>query len=265
MGVTNDGRSHWCGAFAAHAMVEAGLSDTLVADSGLAANWKTWGNRSIRRGDNPKKIPRGAVIVLSPAPGSNTSGHVTFFHELLPGGEKLECLGGNQDDTARLSTFNLSRVVAIRWLDVSGAGAGVAEPDEDETMIVAATIYGEARGEPAEGRVAVANVIMNRMEAQRPHFGATPRAICLMPSQFSCWNPTDVNRPMLTDPEEQATPMFRECLDLAERALAGELDDITDGATHFHATNIATPSWASDAGARITLRVGRHIFYAGVL
>lgn len=52
------------------------------------------------------------------------------------------------------------------------------------------TVYGEARGEPIEGQIAVANVIKNRAYASQK----TYKDICLAPRQFSCWNQDDPNR-----------------------------------------------------------------------
>lgn len=58
--------------------------------------------------------------------------------------------------------------------------------------ILARTIYGEARGEPWEGKIAVAWVVRNRAE-RGGWWGDTIREVCLKPWQFSCWNETDPN------------------------------------------------------------------------
>ncbi|HSO43463.1 MAG TPA: cell wall hydrolase, partial [Rhodospirillales bacterium] len=51
---------------------------------------------------------------------------------------------------------------------------------------LAATIWGEARGESEEGKLAVASVIANR--ATRPGWwGRDIRSVCLATAQFSCW------------------------------------------------------------------------------
>jgi uncharacterized protein (TIGR02594 family) len=106
----------WCGAFAAHCLAKAGLENTIIKGAALAANWKFWGNTAIPLG--AEKIPEGAIMVLAPAPGSDSSGHVGFYTRHLPGdGNLIEVLGGNQSDTVRLSKFSASKVVAIRWHD----------------------------------------------------------------------------------------------------------------------------------------------------
>ncbi|GMS99207.1 hypothetical protein PENTCL1PPCAC_21382, partial [Pristionchus entomophagus] len=51
------------------------------------------------------------------------------------------------------------------------------------------TIWLEARGEPHEGKVAVAYVIINRARANRSYFGGnTIAGVCLHPHQFAPWN-----------------------------------------------------------------------------
>lgn len=56
------------------------------------------------------------------------------------------------------------------------------------------TVFGEARGEPLEGIVGVANVIKNRFVASRK----TYKDIVLAPRQFSCWNQDDPNKSIVT-------------------------------------------------------------------
>ena len=64
---------------------------------------------------------------------------------------------------------------------------------EDDLMIMAKTIWGEARGEGRNGQVAVAWVIRNRAE-HGGWYGNTIRSVCLHPFQFSCWNNNDSNK-----------------------------------------------------------------------
>ena len=60
------------------------------------------------------------------------------------------------------------------------------------------TVYGEARGENAESRRAIAWVIRNRFS--RKKFGVSYRGIVLRPLQFSCWNKNDSNYKLLQSP-----------------------------------------------------------------
>ena len=118
---------HWCGAFVAWCLKNSGdpeVADSVVAGAARAANWKTWGNRELRIGNlrsltsqNADKI-LGAVVVFHPGSGTGTSGHVAFAVSRPNHSDKIECIGGNQSDTVKRSTFAISRIAAIRWLEL---------------------------------------------------------------------------------------------------------------------------------------------------
>lgn len=126
---------------------------------------------------------------------------------------------------------------------------------DDQLDYMARTIYGEARGEGSKGMQAVANVIMNRVNAGS-WYGASIKDVCLKPYQFSCWNNDDPNRQIIMNatPAQLATARA-----IAEKVVNGNLPDITGGATHYHATSIAAPYWT--ASMRKTATIGHHIFY----
>ncbi|MGH3756111.1 MAG: cell wall hydrolase, partial [Pseudonocardiaceae bacterium] len=70
--------------------------------------------------------------------------------------------------------------------------------DVKDWEVMGRTLYGEARGEPFDGLVAVAWVIRNRAESPR-WWGRDVKGVCLHPLQFSCWNETDPNRKIITN------------------------------------------------------------------
>lgn len=125
-------------------------------------------------------------------------------------------------------------------------------------LIVAATIWGEARGERADGKVAVAWTIRHR--ARRPRWwGRDWRSVCLKPWQFSCWNENDPNRAKLADPTRWDKPeVWLECLAVAVVVMAGGVPDPVNGATHYHTRQIR-PAWA--AKLKQVAEVGNHLFY----
>lgn len=130
-------------------------------------------------------------------------------------------------------------------------------------VILAITIYGEARGEPLLGKIAVGHVINNRMNDKR--WPNTIVDVCLQPKQFSCWNENDPNYPTLVRKLWQLKSMdqtytWKECLFAAVGVLRDYLKDNTDGANHYHTASIH-PSWA-DKMAK-TVEIGHHIFYRG--
>lgn len=127
---------------------------------------------------------------------------------------------------------------------------------EQSIEIMARTVWGEARGEPARGKIAVGWVIRNR--AARPGWwGHDIITVCMAPRQFSCWNTDDPNArkgaAVTLD-----KPSFLRCYAYAAGVLAGLHYDWSNGATHYYATSISAPGWA--LGMSETARIGRHIF-----
>lgn len=132
-------------------------------------------------------------------------------------------------------------------------------PDlEAELHCLALNVYWEARSEPALGRLAVAEVTLNRV-AHRDF----PKTICdvvrqgaeqgLHRCQFS-W----VCDRRSNEPDHDAA--WRDAELVAYAALFLNLPDPTRGALWYHADYV-TPPWAG-AMAEAT-RIGRHLFYRG--
>jgi spore germination cell wall hydrolase CwlJ-like protein len=141
----------------------------------------------------------------------------------------------------------------------------VNDPDMlSEVEVLARTLYGEARGEELAGIEAVASVILNRVafakRRGRYWWGNDVKSVCLKPAQFSCWNANDPNRKKLlaVSPRD---PAYRLCKRIAKRAVAGELADQTDGATHYH-THAVDPFWAR--GHLPVAEIGNHLFYKNI-
>lgn len=126
-----------------------------------------------------------------------------------------------------------------------------------DVEILARTIWGESRGEPLEGRVAVANVVMNRAR-HGGWYGNTPQEVCLKRFQFSCWNSNDPNLQKLETISTEGLHT-KDCVSIAALAIAGLLVDNTDGATHYHADYIDPPYWAE--GRAPKAKIGHHLFY----
>lgn len=131
--------------------------------------------------------------------------------------------------------------------------------------VVALTAYGEARGEPLEGVVAVLQVIRNRVRDRR--WPASWEGVCLQPFQFSCWNAGDPNRQTLEELADElhagrSLPRgLREALFLTEGVIGDRLRDVARGACHYHAVGVR-PAWA--AAGQLVATIGRHRFYRGV-
>lgn len=117
-----------------------------------------------------------------------------------------------------------------------------------DTSCLAQVIYDEARGEPFKGQLAVANVVKNRADSWgRSVCGVVYHKrgrICQFSGMCS----------------KKAKPVKREFYELAYRILNNEFNDVTKGATYFHATYVA-PNWARHSEFRKTTKIGKHVFY----
>lgn len=118
---------------------------------------------------------------------------------------------------------------------------------------LAEALYFEARGEPLRGQVAVAEVILNRVDA--PGY---PKTVCGVVRQgqggqcqfsYTCDGRSDAIRERAAF--VKAGKVARLMLDGAPRVLTG-------GATHFH-TREVRPGWARRLPQ--TAMIGRHLFY----
>lgn len=137
---------------------------------------------------------------------------------------------------------------------------GAMEPASADVDVLARTIWGEARGDGWEGMQAVANVVMNRA-AIGGWWGSTVKDVCLKRWQFTAWEaaPLGNRERMLSVDESNAA--FAMALQIAAAAVAGQLPDITGGATHYHNASVS-PKWASSA--TVSAQVGGHTFYRDV-
>ncbi|TFL19607.1 cell wall hydrolase [Jannaschia formosa] len=140
-------------------------------------------------------------------------------------------------------------------IDAAKLGAMPAVDGGEQWECLAEAIYFEARGEPIPGQVAVAEVILNRVDSER-----YPDSICGVVNQgtgrlhacqfsYTC----DGIPETVTEPAAwaKAGKIARLLMDGHDRAL-------TRDATHYHADYV-DPYWA--AVYPQTARVGRHIFY----
>lgn len=116
-----------------------------------------------------------------------------------------------------------------------------------QTECLATAVYFEAKGEPLEGQLAVAQVILNRVEAGR--FGASICDVVTAPRQFSFVRGGQMPAPRTPASWETARA-------IAVIAAADAWAEIAPDATHFHAVYV-NPGWRM----RRVATVGRHIFY----
>lgn len=120
----------------------------------------------------------------------------------------------------------------------------------DQVSCLALNVYHEARGEPFEGQLAVAQVTINR----RDH-SWFPNSICKVVYQNKQFSWTHVKR--------DHTPKDIYAWEVANAvAVIAMFDpaasDVTDGALFYHADWVE-PSWKDDL--QYVTAIGSHIFY----
>lgn len=129
---------------------------------------------------------------------------------------------------------------------------------EEDILILARTVWGEARGESAEGQKAVIHTVFNRFNSKRWYAGKTIAATCQRPWQYSCWNVNDPNRAKMLKLTYVELKPYIELIREAESE-----EDFTGGATHyFNPKACKAPNWA--AAMKPCYVCGHHLFYKGV-
>jgi N-acetylmuramoyl-L-alanine amidase len=141
-----------------------------------------------------------------------------------------------------------------------------------EPQRVAGTLWAEARSEPIQGIIGVANVIRNRVR-QPQRFGASFSDVVTAKRQFSCWTPLggEANYKRLLwlmaqfVEGKQITDLgARECVGITQLMLGDYLRDRVRGAVHYHALSKdgTRPKWAM--GHTPCVQHGNHLFYRDI-
>jgi spore germination cell wall hydrolase CwlJ-like protein len=136
-----------------------------------------------------------------------------------------------------------------RKLDASTIDAMPAASGGPEWQCLAEAIYFESRGEPISGQIAVAEVVLNRVDDRR-----FPRTVCGVTRQgcqfsYVCDGHADVMKNALPRARSEK---------IASLMLAGRARSLTDGATYFH-TRAIRPDWSRRFTHTTT--IGHHMFY----
>ena len=121
---------------------------------------------------------------------------------------------------------------------------------EQDLECMAMNIYHEARGEAVLGQIAVAQVVMNRLDHE--YFPNDVCEVVWQPHQFS-W--TSDGRSDVAHDQER----YEIAENIAITVLEREEDDPTGGALFYHADYISAPSWTRQMD--VSLEYGVHMFY----
>lgn len=141
---------------------------------------------------------------------------------------------------------SIKYLIASSLVGLSGIISTPAQASAVQVECLAKNIYHEARGQSKQGQIAVANVVLNRVESKKfPNDACSvinqrTRRVC----QFSwvCGGKKPIH-------EKGA---WNKALELAKRIYNRDVQDVTDGALFFKVGSYHN---------RMTTKIGAHIFY----
>jgi len=127
-----------------------------------------------------------------------------------------------------------------------------ATPDDEEQSCLASAVYFEAQGEPLEGQLAVAEVVLNRVRS--PRFPDTVCGVVRQAAQFSFVRGGRIPR------ADRRLPAWRRAVAIARIAKGNAAPrQLSAGVLWYHARYVR-PGW----GRRLerSASIGLHIFYS---
>lgn len=134
------------------------------------------------------------------------------------------------------------KTAAKLGVSLSGSSSSSGTSSNDVNLL-ARCIYGEARGEPYTGKVAVAAVILNR--TKHSSFPNTISGVIYQPGAFTAVDDGQIN--LGTNDE---------CLRAAQDAMNGW--DPTYGCIYYYNPKTATNQWIR--GRKVVTTIGKHVF-----
>lgn len=120
-------------------------------------------------------------------------------------------------------------------------------------LCLSLTIYHEARGEDIDGQLAVAQVVMNRVE--NPRYPDTVCGVVTQRKQFSYLNTCDIKCAVQNVRDKQAWKVSQS---VAKAMLQGHRINLD--ATHYHTTWVQ-PYWSTHETMELRKTIGNHTFY----
>ena len=161
-------------------------------------------------------------------------------------------------------TDKQATIMSPLQMTTNGKTTVVPMVNSEELECMTKNIYFEAAMESTAGKLAVAQVTMNRVRSHR-----YPNTVCKVITQGRHYKNGFPVRDRCQfswycDGKHDEPPtrgsMWKESEEVAKYILTTpDLMDITDGATHYHADYISSPRWAHPQ--RRTVEIDTHIFY----
>jgi spore germination cell wall hydrolase CwlJ-like protein len=149
----------------------------------------------------------------------------------------------------RLAITGLGLAVSLAISSPASAGTSTSSEKLDEqTECMAKAIMREAGAEPHEGKLAVAQTILNRIEDGR--FRGTVCGVINQPGQFFKTAHYHPNR---------GSGQWQSAVDAAQAAIAGTAKRVVGEALYFAPVNGYKPSFLK--ARKLVARLGGHLFY----
>ena len=164
---------------------------------------------------------------------------------------KAEILEYNTNSNEVLAARNIANyentyINSEEVVEVFNSGQQKLFITQSDIDLMAKLVYAESRGEPFEGKVAVASVVLNRTLSQS--FPNTIKDVIFQPKAFSCVK----NNQIIANPDQS-------CYNAVFEAIKGK--DPTNNALYFYNPALATCSWMKSTEKRDTKSIGHHVFF----
>lgn len=158
----------------------------------------------------------------------------------------------NKDETntslgkTNIEIKNKSDINSEQIVEVFNYGQKNLSITQSDIELLAKLVYAESRGEPFEGKVGVASVVLNRVLS--PNFPKSIKGVVFQANAFSCV----VNNDIVAYPNQ-------DCYDAVYEAIKGQ--DPTNEALYFYNPTLATCSWMQAAEKTDIKTIGQHVFF----
>lgn len=173
---------------------------------------------------------------------------LSFFCSTIPAKAKVLGTTSSYDITLEeINTVNkTNNIHSEETVEVFNHGQEKLYITQADIDLMAKLIYAESRGEPFEGKVAVASVVLNRV--LNSGFPNSIKEVIFQTNAFSC----------VRNGEIKANP-DQSCYDAVYEAINGK--DPTNEALYFYNPAIATCSWMKQTQKKDTKSIGNHVFF----
>lgn len=155
----------------------------------------------------------------------------------------------NRDYPLILEVASCSKDLYVEYepsIQVFNQKASALNISQDEIELMAKVVHAESKGEPFEGKVAVASVILNRVTD--PNFPSSISGVITQKNAFSCVHNGRVDAVPNSD-----------SYNAVMEAIRG--NDPTNKALYFYNPDIATCNWMHKIQKKNVQSIGRHVFF----